>query len=466
MALTINNQASGGLIAPQVTSGSLPPQKTPPLQAGTLNLAPAPVSTSLTGLLPVNHPAPGSLGTPVSHTTTSAPDGTTTTKVQYADPAVAATEENPTPAAQPTPNQNTTFPGLVTSTAGAAGSQLSTAQQEQAIGAQYAPKFEALLPQVRAGSPAALNAFGGASVLSGLEENAAQTASAEANTLSQAEQAALAPLTASQTAQAGATSGFQGAATVTQPSETFPYVFDPVSGSFTNTGGGVITPTQAADAVLNNQMTYDQAVSSLGYLPGGTGSAQLQSSILAKNPNANITNLQAQGTVQQGQQTQIQQWTSSLQQAQNLQSQLSDLITSFGLNPNDVNAANSALQTIATNVSDPRYQALNSYLADIASVYSNILTPPGGSQTDTTRSIASGLLNGTSQGQSIIAQMKVLDNQANAKIAGVSTIGSSSTLSQNSGTSGTSGSGTITTTAADGNDYSFHQDANGNWVAN
>ncbi len=126
-------------------------------------------------------------------------------------------------------------------------------------------------------------------------------------------------------------------------------------------------------------------------------------------------------------------YQSAHQQAQNLQAQLTDLITTLGLNPSDINAVNAGIQKIAQNTSSPEYKILSNYIADIASRYSQVLTPPGGSATDTTRSVASGMLDGIASGQSIISVMNSLDQQARAVIAGVPTTGGAQTPQQPTG---------------------------------
>lgn len=203
-----------------------------------------------------------------------------------------------------------------------------------------------------------------------------------------------------------------------------------------NADGGNLDPqTQAKDfasKVMSGQMTYDQAISSLGYA-GNVGTTFLNNAITSAGGNP--LQLQAQGVTQQGvistQGQQVAGYQSALQQGQNLQSQLSDLITTFGLNPNDVNAMNSGLQKIATNVSSPQYKMLQNYVNDIANTYAQVLTPPGGSSTDTSRGIATSMLDATAKGQSILSVMQGLDNAAKAKIAGVSTTGGSNMSSGN-----------------------------------
>ncbi len=140
----------------------------------------------------------------------------------------------------------------------------------------------------------------------------------------------------------------------------------------------------------------------------------------------------ALGGVTASQTQQVEGYKSALQQGQNLQSQLTDLISTFGLNPNDLNTANIGIQKIAQNTSSPQYKILANYVNDIANTYSQILTPPGGSATDTTRGIATSMLDATASGQSLLSVMQSLDNAAQAKIAGVQTTGSSSTGSSGS----------------------------------
>lgn len=202
--------------------------------------------------------------------------------------------------------------------------------------------------------------------------------------------------------------------------------FNPLDSSFGSKGSGNLDPqtqaTSLAQDVLSGKTTYDQALSSLAYA-GNVGSNFLNSAITAAGGNP--LQLQATGAANQsviGTQTQqVEGYKSALQQGQNLQSQLSDLITTFGLNPSDINGANTGLQKIAANVSDPHYKQLENYVNDIANTYAQILTPPGGSATDTTRGIAASMIDATAKGTSIIDTMKGLDQQAQAKIAGTLT---------------------------------------------
>ncbi len=174
--------------------------------------------------------------------------------------------------------------------------------------------------------------------------------------------------------------------------------------------------TQGQGAVLGS--TQPGGVAAAGNLLGQFQGAQSAGSAL--------------GGVQASQTQQVEGYKSALQQGKNLQSQLTDLISTFGLNPNDLNAANIGIQKIAQNVSSPQYKILANYVNDIANTYSQILTPPGGSATDTTRGIAASMLDATASGTSLLSVMQSLDQAAQAKIAGVQTAGNSNNNSSGS----------------------------------
>ena len=181
-------------------------------------------------------------------------------------------------------------------------------------------------------------------------------------------------------------------------------------------------------AAAGNLLGQLQGAQAVGAAPGQTQATNYQAlgtaGVAGQAQGIQALNA-APGTAQAGvigtQTQQIAGYQSALQQGQNLQAQLTDLIRTFGLNPADVNAANQGIQKIAQNVSSPQYQILQNYVNDIANTYSQILTPPGGSATDTTRGIAASMLDRTAKGESLVAVMQALDAAAKAKIAGVST---------------------------------------------
>lgn len=334
------------------------------------------------------------------------------------------------------------------------------AAQARDIASQFGQKY-AEIGQQGAKFQAGQLTTGTSPVAEGNAAVTARTTAAQQTALAQGEQAALQgigyQLTGQQQAQAGANAaagqaytgqGLQQAALGTaasysQPSQNFPYVFDPLTGTYkapgvgggTNAGGGLTyNPTTDAQTfaqqVINHQIPYQDALNALGYA-GPAATALLQQAIV--QGGGNLTQLQAQTGIQTAQEQQVQGYKSALQQGQNLQTQLKDLITTFGLNPNDLNVSNIALQKIATNVSDPHYQQLSNYINEVANTYSQVLTPPGGTSTDTTRAIATSMLDATAKGASLVDTMKQLDNAAQAKIAGVQTITPSSSTTASSG---------------------------------
>lgn len=326
-----------------------------------------------------------------------------------------------------------TFSGILSGLISASNSNKATAEKANKIASKYATEIDKT-NKAGTGQEIGQRTTGTQSVGEGNALNTANATSERIAGLANAEDAELKGTGQELTANAQTQSGFNQAGGLAQPSGSFPFVFDPTTGSFKTPGGGTgsgsgstFTPTfnpatdaqNYADAVINHQISYDDAVKALGYA-GPTAESFLTSAITGKG--GNVTQLKAQTDIQGTQEAQVQGYKSALQQGQNLQAQLKDLITTFGLNPNDVNVANQGIQKIAKNTSDPHYQALQNYVNDVANTYAQILTPPGGSATDTTRSIASSMLDATASGESILSVMQSLDNASQAKIAGVQTI--------------------------------------------
>lgn len=339
-----------------------------------------------------------------------------------------------------TTTPSTTFPGLIGQLASTAQGNIPIGQSAADIAAKYGEQI-AGVGNLGAGQVAGDLSTGTTPIGEGNAAIASNAASSRISALSAAEQAALQGTGQQLTAQGQAGTGLNNAAGLVAPSASFPFVFNPATGTFTAPGaGGTSTPTAGAPtltynpatdsqtfakSVMNHQIGYDDAIKALSYGSNGPNAAgQLSAAILAAGGNPTI--LQTQSGIQSDQEVQAQAYQSAHQQATLLGNQLQDLITSFGLNPSDINAANAGIQAIAKNTSDARYQILNNYLADVAARYSQILTPPGGSATDTTRSVATGMLNGIASGKSILDTMNALDEQAKAVTAGVRTIGSDS----------------------------------------
>lgn len=197
--------------------------------------------------------------------------------------------------------------------------------------------------------------------------------------------------------------------------------FNPATGQFSGSGASESAVSGMVAKLKAETIGPQDALSQLStYGQPALDSLNRQ---LGTNYNYNTASgsASAQGIVASGQAQTVAGYTSALQQGKNLQAQLGDLITSFNLNPSDINVVNTGLQRIAQNVSDPYYKQLQNYINDIANTYAQILTPPGGSSTDTSRGIASSMLDATASGTSILDTMRSLDNAAQAKIAGVPT---------------------------------------------
>lgn len=391
--------------------------------------------------------------TPVKKTTITNPDGSSHT-TEYHKPdeqpltsgiiSQSKTDDNkttPTPASVEKP----TFPGLLGSLASTsqAGSEPAKNYTEQTaqygagnlpigqsaadIAKEYGQKIADVGGQ-GARFEAGQLSTGTSPVASGNAAITAQTTAAQQQALATGEEAALQgtgqQLTAEQQA-ANAANAAAGQATAGQGQE--------ISGL--GTAAGLAQPTLGGIG----QVPFSPTDQSQGAPLGSTqpGGIQAAGSLLGELQGAQALGA-APGTAEAGvigtQKAQVEGYKSALQQGQNLQAQLTDLIGTFGLNPNDINAVNAGLQKIAQNVSSPQYKILSNYVNDIANTYAQVLTPPGGSATDTTRSLATSMLDATAKGTSLIQTMKSLDQAAQAKIAGVSTTGSQNSVGPKTGT--------------------------------
>lgn len=267
--------------------------------------------------------------------------------------------------------------------------------------------------------------------------NQAQNAISQQITGAQTQQAGYSQAgTLGQTGQGLVQSGLGTVAGYVQPQQV-PYgtpLVTPQTGQVvggTGTTAGEVAPT---DPFYKTLQSYAQLLASNqgSAIPSSiTGNSVLNAQLIKMaqqiNPNFNVNVASGAGGAQQNvaaaQAAQIENNKSNLQQAKNVGSQLSDLINTFGLNPSNVNAVNAGLQKIATNFSDPNYQSLNNYISSLASLYGQILTPAGGNPTDSIRDTANRMLNSTMSGQGLQSVIATLDQEANARIAGVSTAG-------------------------------------------
>ena len=249
--------------------------------------------------------------------------------------------------------------------------------------------------------------------------------------------------TAAQTQAARATGVAGTAVSAVAPIAGVQYGTQTIQPGMLGQNGGTQGGVQPNDPYYATLQNYAQMAANgqYGAIPSSvTGNAMLndQMNQMAKtiNPSYNPVTSAAQTNITTQQAGNVANMTASYQSAANLGSQLKDLITTYGVNPNDLNAANRAIQAVAANTSSPQYQALNNLVTDLVATYSSILTP--GSTTDTARATAASLLNDTASGKSIMTTLNNLDDQAKAKIAGQTT-----SYGANPGTSGSTTGGNM-----------------------
>ena len=179
-----------------------------------------------------------------------------------------------------------------------------------------------------------------------------------------------------------------------------------------------------AQQVINHQLSPSAALSMGGSV--ANWSSLLNQAMTQANGGQPIDTSALQAQYDANQQTQTLQgnqkaaYQQASQQATNLAAQFGDLVTKYNLNPNQLNAANGVLQTIASQTSDPRYQSLSNYINDIVGVYANVLGS-GGQATDFKSQLAGSFLNQLASGTALQQVLASIDQQAQAKIAGTQT---------------------------------------------
>ena len=413
----------------------------------TISINPKPVANG------VKASSPGSLNQGIVNTLPPAYKAPQVAQTTVSNQGIYPTNNNQNAASTPVAPAPPSFGGVIGSLVGASQNGSPTApgynQQAAAYGAGSIPiaaqardiasqfgQHYADVGQKGAAFQAGQLTTGTTPVAEGNAAVTAQTTAAQQQALAQGEQAALQgigyQLTGQQQAQQGANAAAQNALTgqgqtltgltsaagLAKPELGSPYQ---IPFSPTDQGQGAPLGSQnpgGLNALAQNYGTFQGIQSGAQALAAapGTGAAQGIQAVGAAPGQTQASVISTQGQQQAA-------YQSAHQQAQALQSQLSDLITSFNLNPSDLNAVNAGIQKIAANVSSPQYKILDNYLADVASRYSQILTPAGGSATDTTRSVATGMIDSLASGQSIQDVMSALDNQAQAVIANVPTTG-------------------------------------------
>lgn len=331
-----------------------------------------------------------------------------------------------------TPAPQATFPGIVNSLASTSqtGSQNATTattgllnsqsandslkQQAQEIGDKYGSQIMKTSNYGNALAGSYTNGAGLAPVSQGLAGQAQQTTAAEVAGQKTAEDAALAPidreLTAQSQSQSGLTSagstantqqsnvqsGLNSAGSLAQPSATYPFVFDPTTGTYKNaSSGAVMSASDAAQLLNSGKMSPDQALAAVSYL-GQTAQSQLTSAMQQVNPSFNwntavgqstgaqaaaaapgqaaASNIGTAGTAQTGAYNTV--YSKATQDAATYSQQQSainavgnqalKLLTNTpGINPQNSQFLNTKLNDLGTQFSSPQYAAFNTAIQSL-----------------------------------------------------------------------------------------------------
>ena len=186
----------------------------------------------------------------------------------------------------------------------------------------------------------------------------------------------------------------------------------------------------ALQGQLANQIGIANA--GAGMLNSAIGATAPTSNIILRNPqtgepigNQNLGNMafqQGQIQAQGSQGAEYQKYSADLASGQNQVQGLNSFIQSNGVNPTDFVKVNDLINRISQQVGSPNYQKLQNYLSGINGSYSSIL----GYNVDV-NTIAK------QSGQSIASVIQALDQQAQAKIAGLRTVGTGQTTQMPAG---------------------------------
>jgi hypothetical protein len=276
-------------------------------------------------------------------------------------------------------------------------------------------------------------------------------------------------LTAAEQGITGLTSALQGANTQQQlaqqalaqggqlampsPAQYGQTVFDPTTGGFS---GGNLDPQQQAgnlaQQVMSGQMTYDQALASLGYA-GQAGTNFLNNAITGAGGNplqlqaqnaAQQANIATQGTAgteiaRQGLQQMTQQYvdtTTAAEFAHQQANAVSNILEQTGLNNISSTDYNKALNQLKGRFSDVNFAALNTALTEAQVAYTNLLSTGGGTPSGR-EAQAIGTLNINQSAAAINASIQELENAVSRRLQ--AQYGALQQYNQNLGTGGTVG---------------------------
>lgn len=188
------------------------------------------------------------------------------------------------------------FPDVVSSLAqGSIDRNKELADKAQTISDTYGREY-ADIGRKGANAQAGYLTTGTTPVAEGNAAIIAQNTAAQQRAVAEGAQAALGGVDRGLTAQSQTQSALGTAGSLAQPSGTFPFVFDPTTGTFKDQSGGSLSPQNAAatlaQKVIRGEMSYDDAISSLSY--AGTSAQQmLNTSLSQQDPNFDIIGAKA-----------------------------------------------------------------------------------------------------------------------------------------------------------------------------
>ena len=354
------------------------------------------------------------------------------------------------------------------------------ARQSAAVGKKYGDEISRV-GKLGAGAVAGAKSTGTEVVGRGNAQLASESASNRISALSAAQAAELQgigqQLTGAEQGITGLTSALQGANTQQQlgisalgtggnlampsPAQYGQTVFDPLTGQYTGAGGSMDPAMMAqtlSQQVMDGTITYDQAIASLGYAPGGVGQNFLNQAITQAGGNplqlqaqsagqqANIATQTTAGTeiARQGLAGATQQYidmTTAAEFAGQQSFAVSDILARTGLNNVSSTDYNRALREVQQRFSDVDRTALNTALQEAQIAYTNLLSTGGGTPSGR-EAAAINTLNVDNSAAAINASIQELENavarrlqaQYNALIQ----------YNQNLGTGATTGGGGAT----------------------
>ena len=246
------------------------------------------------------------------------------------------------------------------------------------------------------------------------------------------------------TSQQGQNIGALGTAGgLTQKSGTFPFVFDPSTGQYTNAGGGASSANgiqftgnvnqdaqTAAQAVMSGKMTYQQAQQSMSYA-GSTANNFLNSAIL--NAGGDVSALEAKGAAKQANistsatastNAANSAYASAISERGNadasygaltgISNQVASTLANWK-NTGAITDLNSAMNTVASHLSNPDYQAFITAMGNAQASYQAILGSSGVTPTKADQD-ALNALSPNSSATTIIAALNQLSKDAHALV--------------------------------------------------